>query len=253
MKRHRALVSLSHDHHHALVQARRLRQAADGPEPEAAADDFLRFFAAESVRHFREEEELLFPLVVDLPEAREPLVRTLIEHQRLHALVAELEVRLARGEGVGDLMREVGRLQEAHIRHEEREFFPLIERLLGDTGLAALRLPEAGPGATGGGPVWGTESEYLNATLLHWRAGTGPPEHVNEERDVLVAVVEGSATVVVEDERRRLDPGEAIIIEKGRARAISAGPDGVRYLSVHRRRPRLQISSAVPPAPADEA
>jgi hypothetical protein len=32
-----------------------------------------------------------------------------------------------------------------------------------------------------------------------------------------------------------------MIIEKGRRRRITAGRDGVRYLSVHRRRPPLQI------------
>jgi hypothetical protein len=56
MKRHPALVPLSHDHHHALVEARRLRRAADSPESAAAAAAFLRFFAYETVRHFCEAE-----------------------------------------------------------------------------------------------------------------------------------------------------------------------------------------------------
>ena len=65
MKRHRALIPLSHDHHEALVAARRLRHGADAPEPIAAATAFLAFFAASAVPHFREEEELLFPRVAD--------------------------------------------------------------------------------------------------------------------------------------------------------------------------------------------
>jgi hypothetical protein len=32
----------------------------------------------------------------------------------------------------------------------------------------------------GSGPVWGAESDDLNATLLVWSAGTGPLEHVND-------------------------------------------------------------------------
>jgi hypothetical protein len=88
MKRHPALIPLSHDHHHALVEARRLRRAADTPESAAVATASLRFFAGETVEHFREEEELLFPLVVDFDEARELLVQALLEHQRLHALTA---------------------------------------------------------------------------------------------------------------------------------------------------------------------
>ena len=66
---------LSHDHHHALVEARRLRCAAEGPGSSTAASAFLRFFASETVGHFRAEEELLFPTVVDFPEAHEPIIQ----------------------------------------------------------------------------------------------------------------------------------------------------------------------------------
>lgn len=249
MRRHHALVPLSHDHHHALVEARRLRRAADEAAPAAAASAFLRFFAAETVHHFREEEELLFPLAVGFDEAQEPLVQALLEHQRLHALVTELEERLADGRPPADVMRELGELLDAHVRHEERVLFPLIERLVADQTLVALpidpRDAQAGvPGSPRGpGPLWGAESEDLNATLLAWEAGSGSPEHVNADRDVLVAVLDGWAIVALDGQEQRLDPGAAIIIEKGRARRITAGADGVRYLSVHRRRPLLQIDS----------
>ena len=78
MKRHRALIPLSHDHHHALVEARRLRRAAGGADATGAARAFLRFFADESTRHFRDEEERLFPTVVDVEETREPIVQALL-------------------------------------------------------------------------------------------------------------------------------------------------------------------------------
>jgi quercetin dioxygenase-like cupin family protein len=90
--------------------------------------------------------------------------------------------------------------------------------------------------------VWGAECEELNATVLEWGPGAGPPEHVNDERDVIMGIFEGSAVVTLDGVERRLDPGEAIVIEKGRARRITAGSAGVRYLTVHRRRPPLQIS-----------
>jgi len=143
MKRHRALVPLSHDHHHALVEARRLARAAAEPEPSAAASAFLRFFADESVRHFREEEEQLFPLVVDFDEAREPLVRALLEHQRLHALARELEGCLGNDEAAAIVMGRLAALLEGHVRHEERVLFPLIERLVGDPALASSGLGKA--------------------------------------------------------------------------------------------------------------
>lgn len=233
MKRHPALISLSHDHHHALVEARRLRRAADrddDPGPVAAA--FADFFAAVSVPHFREEEETLFPLVAALDEARALVVDALLDHQRLHALVADLR----RSADVRPAMREIGQLLEAHVRREERELFPLIERM------AAGRLESLGR-SLGGGPVWGQASEDLNATLLEWGTGEGPAEHVNDERDVLVFLVDGAATITIDDDVRDFGPGDAVIVAKGRRRKITAGRGGVRYLSVHLRRPPLQIQS----------
>ena len=51
---------LSHDHHHALVEARRLRCAAEGPGSSTAASAFLRFFASETVGHFRPRKSFCF-------------------------------------------------------------------------------------------------------------------------------------------------------------------------------------------------
>jgi hypothetical protein len=48
----------------------------------------------------------------------------------------------------------------------------------------------------------------------------------------------------MDEEHLELASGEMVIVPKGRKRAITAGRDGVRYVSVHRRRPPLQISRA---------
>jgi mannose-6-phosphate isomerase-like protein (cupin superfamily) len=241
VKRHPALIPLSHDHHEALVAARRLRRGAGEPDPALAAAAFLDFFAASAVPHFREEEELLFPLVVDAAETHELVMQALLEHQRLHAGATQLSDLVADGSAdhAVELMRELATLLDAHVRLEERRLFPLIEEFLPE---AALRAVDANATARGGnGPIWGTASEDLNATLLTWRAGEGPPEHVNDERDVLVVVLAGSATVSTDADECELAAGETMIIEKGRRRRITAGRDGVRYLSVHRRRLPLQI------------
>lgn len=95
--------------------------------------------------------------------------------------------------------------------------------------------------AAAGGPVWGAASADLNATLLEWPAGKGPAEHVNDERDVLYVVLEGSATLTVDGEPRELGAGEATIVDKGTRRALVAGGDGVRYLTAHVRRDGLQL------------
>lgn len=101
-------------------------------------------------------------------------------------------------------------------------------------------------GNTGAGPLWGMASEDLNVTLLAWPAGEGVPEHVNEGLDVVLVVIEGSGTVSVGDRRHEVEPGVMLLIEKGVSRAVEAGPSGVRYLSVHLRRPPLQLEGAPP-------
>jgi hemerythrin-like domain-containing protein len=96
--------------------------------------------AGETVGHFRAEEELLFPTVVDFPDAREPLIQALLEHQRIRARAALLRDCLDDRRALAEVMRELGELLAAHVRHEERRPFPLIERLLDDRTLAAVEL-----------------------------------------------------------------------------------------------------------------
>jgi quercetin dioxygenase-like cupin family protein len=89
--------------------------------------------------------------------------------------------------------------------------------------------------------VWGAASEDLNATVLEWRSGEGPAEHVNDERDVLYVVLAGWAALTVDGETRELNAGEATIVEKGARRGLVAGADGVRYLTAHTRRGGLEL------------
>jgi quercetin dioxygenase-like cupin family protein len=98
----------------------------------------------------------------------------------------------------------------------------------------------------GRGPLWGAETEDLNLTLLAWPPGEGPPEHTNTERDVVVVVLAGSGTAVLDGEEHPVRSGHAVVIPQGTARAIVAGPDGIRYLSLHRRRGGLQIEPVRP-------
>lgn len=68
MKRHESLIPLTHDHHHTLAQARRLKDAlsgGDGATMRRAADDFVNFYLSRARRHFHEEEELFFAPLID--------------------------------------------------------------------------------------------------------------------------------------------------------------------------------------------
>jgi hemerythrin-like domain-containing protein len=131
MKRHNALIPLTHDHHHALGQARRLRLAAGtAPEPRnIVAREFIDFFKRDTLVHFREEEEIIFPLVVDEREAEIPLARLMMEHLRIHALVRRLAGEVEEGDPQPPTMEGLSEILQAHIRFEEKTFFPLVEHL----------------------------------------------------------------------------------------------------------------------------
>ena len=88
-----------------------------------------------------------------------------------------------------------------------------------------------------GGPVWGGESEELNATILEWPPGGGPGETASK-LDVVYVVLGGSMRINDEE----LVAGEARIVAKDVPRRVVAGPDGVRYLTAHRRRGLLGLS-----------
>jgi quercetin dioxygenase-like cupin family protein len=131
---------------------------------------------------------------------------------------------------------------------EERRQGGEEERVDEDDGARDEKQPAHGRRVYGG-PVWGTATEDLNATILEWEAGSGPQgEHVNAERDVVVVVVSGSLELVLDGKARTIGPGEVAVVEKGSRRRLTAGPQGVRYVTVHRKRPGLAISSNLSPS-----
>lgn len=145
MKRHPALVGLSHDHHAALFVALRLRQAA-AETAAAAQTGFLEYWEQHGRRHFREEEEVLFPGYAAFGSAHDPLLaRALCDHVAIRRLALDIT-----GEPNVAALAELGGALERHVRFEERELFPLIENTVPGSELerigAALAAEESGGG-----------------------------------------------------------------------------------------------------------
>lgn len=140
MKRSEALAPLSRDHHVALVVARELSRAS-ADDASAAADRFVAFLARHELAHFALEESVLLPAVRD-DQAVGALVRQVVAD---HAYFREAMRRLKRTGEPSDLewLHQLGARLSAHVRMEERELFPHIERSLSDAELeevgAALR------------------------------------------------------------------------------------------------------------------
>ncbi len=142
MKRHPGLISLSHDHHHGLVAARRLGRAAetaDAPARAEAVREFLTAFSRDTLQHFHEEEQGAFPLLARYTGPDQPLlVRAQEDHVELQALTARLARDLESERVDATLMRSIADRLQTHIRLEERELFPLLERVAPAAELRAL-------------------------------------------------------------------------------------------------------------------
>jgi Hemerythrin HHE cation binding domain len=133
MKRHPALVSLSRNHHHALVIAQRLRRATAETATETAGA-FLSHWDAEEKLHFRLEEELLLPAYAAHGEPDHPAItRMLLDHM----LIRRDAVRLA-GMPSLELLHDLGARLADHVQLEEHEVFPLIEATIPEPDLQVL-------------------------------------------------------------------------------------------------------------------
>jgi hemerythrin-like domain-containing protein len=141
MKRAPELRDLSDHHHRALVQARRLKRAATGDEanmPEETAEAFLEFWQEGTTTHFREEEEVLLPVLARYREdllGREPVVEMLLQHARIRGLIMGLSDEVKGGSVRLETLGSIGELLESHIRLEEREVFSTIEEALPEEAL----------------------------------------------------------------------------------------------------------------------
>lgn len=140
-RRHESLVPLTHDHHHVLAQARRLKDVSKletDTDRRNLVNDFLNFYFGRVIRHFHEEEELFFASVVDEERARDLVTRAVLEHLRLHALVRSARRQLSTGESDPGLLTEISELLTEHVRFEEDQLFPLIEELIPEEELNDL-------------------------------------------------------------------------------------------------------------------
>jgi hemerythrin-like domain-containing protein len=133
VKRSAALAGLSRDHHEALAVALRLRRAEPATAQEAR-ERFTEYFDSRGSRHFDMEETVLGPEIRQLPDGAELYRRLLDEHTHLRALGA----RVVADEATTDTMHRLGEELTAHVRFEERELFPLLERELDEARLAEL-------------------------------------------------------------------------------------------------------------------
>ncbi len=143
MKRHPSLQPLSRDHHHALVQARKLSLAAtanDSPGLAQAAERFADYWQSDLQAHFWQEEQIVLPLLAKHHSPDEDEVaETLNQHAEIKRLVDELNDRLARRTSPeASLLGALGEALRLHIRFEENELFPAVESAANEEDLRQM-------------------------------------------------------------------------------------------------------------------
>lgn len=96
------------------------------------------------------------------------------------------------------------------------------------------------------GSIWRLEpgARDLDSNII-----TLPPEgeiaqHVGPNLDVLIVIIDGSGELQTELDTIALQQGQVVWLPAKARRRFTAGRDGLRYLTVHQRKPTLNISRA---------
>jgi len=115
-------------------------------------------------------------------------------------------------------------------------------RILCDTAALAAAAP------TEATVAWKlTESgRQLDANVVRLTPGRHVAPHAEPDLDVLLLVVSGDGTLGTlgppeAAEQQPLTPGALVWLPRGSTRSLTAGDDGLAYLTVHGRRPGMQI------------
>lgn len=140
MKRHPALYTLSHDHHQGLILAQQIKKGAPQYKGMPSTLDgrkeyTITFYKTDLVKHFQDEEEILFPAVKNKnDDLDKKIAEIILEHRKMELLVKDLE----KTDQLENVLDEFGQLLEKHIRKEERELFVEIEKVLSDDELKII-------------------------------------------------------------------------------------------------------------------
>ncbi|MFJ4838150.1 hypothetical protein [Streptomyces sp. NPDC088746] len=106
-------------------------------------------------------------------------------------------------------------------------------------------LAAAAPGERGA--LWrlAEEGRELDANIVRLPPDAGVEEHQEDVLDVLLVVLAGGGSLRTGSDTLDLAPTAVTWLPRTSRRALEAGPDGLTYLTVHRRRPGLTIKPAV--------
>ena len=125
------------------------------------------------------------------------------------------------------------------IRISKLTSTPLPRVLVNTTRLTADARTE--PDATGA--VWKLEARErdLDSNVIALPPGGSIGTHTGPDLDVLIHVLSGTGRLTTEQGTVDLSPGALLWLPRRSRRQFTAGPDGLRYLTVHQRRQALVL------------
>lgn len=141
MKRHKALILLSHDHHRGLLLAQLLKKNAPSykglpKDPAGKMNYAIEAFESDLIIHFKDEEEILFPLLRNKTSELDKLIDELLdEHKKIEDGISSLN----KADDLVDDLDKVGIILENHIRKEERILFQKAQSVLSEAILTGIK------------------------------------------------------------------------------------------------------------------
>lgn len=120
-----------------------------------------------------------------------------------------------------------------------------LPRILCDTAALAAVEDDAKAGA-----LWrlAESGRQLDANVVRLPPGHQVDTHREPDLDVLLLVLAGHGTLTAPDGPHALPAGALTWLPHGSTRSLTAGTEGLTYLTVHRRRPGMRIQRRNPTA-----
>jgi len=125
-----------------------------------------------------------------------------------------------------------------HIEITKRAATPL-PRILVNTA----EVVEAGSAPAGAAWSIGVRPRDLDSNIIVLPAGDAIAAHAGPDLDVLIHVLDGSGILTTELGEVPLAAGALVFLPRRSLRGFTAGEDGLRYLTVHRKRESLLLGA----------
>lgn len=128
MKRHESIVAFSRQHHFDLLFSWKIKQGLNRQIAAERIVAYLKYFWVHHLQiHFQEEETYLYNSQKD-----ELCEQAVTQHRQITQLI---ETTLNTPSDLYEKLQKIADKVDAHIRFEERELFPHLEKILSATQL----------------------------------------------------------------------------------------------------------------------